>query len=100
MLKCVFGQGYLSVGMTQLGGLWLRGQIAIVGRVKIAVSVWLNVGRFAPRSEHIKYWSAANVWISSRSRPMRSYQISLQQNVYGDKLGRVYIKRSSEKIQN
>jgi len=95
-MKCAQKLGYLSVGRTELNGLWLRGQIAIVGDVQIAVSAWLNVGVFALTSERVRYLGAVNVWILRPSHPMKSLQLSLKQRLYGKRHGNHYITLSSE----
>jgi len=95
-MKCANGQAYLSVGMTQLNGLWLRGGIAIAGRAEIAVSAWLNVGRSAPRWGQARYLGEVNIWTLSRSRRMRSLHLSLLQRPYGALRGLRFTTRSKE----
>lgn len=88
----------LSAGKTALNGLWLHGEIAIVGHAEIVFSAWLNTGHYAPIWAFSKYLGGANLWILSPSRHTKYLRISLKQRMSGGKRGRLYITRSSEKI--
>jgi len=95
---CVEKPVYLLAGKTALNGRWLRGRIVIAGRVQIVLSVWLNTGHYAPALAFTKYLGEVNLWTSLPSHRMRYLRISLKQRMYGEKRGRLYITRSSEKI--
>lgn len=82
-MKCAIGQAFLSVGTTELNGRWLRAGIVIAGRVQIAASAWLNVGRSAPRLGQVRYLGEVNLWTLSRSLRMRSFHLSLLQRPSG-----------------
>lgn len=64
MFKCAAGRVYSSDGIYQLKGLWLQGQIVIVGHASNAVNVCLSVGHSGRNLERKGYILKVIVWTS------------------------------------
>jgi len=93
---CAKERAYLSVGMTEIGGLWLRGQIVIAGRAKIAVSACLSGGGCARKWELNRYLILARVWISLPSHHTKDFGILRIPKGFGEAHGGNYTTLSND----